>query len=354
MGACSSRGIKETSIVAGGPTRRPRRIVVVRHGQSQGNVDATEYARTADWQIELTAKGREQARESGRQLGRMLDSDGPDARKRIFVYCSPYRRCQETLVELLAGAGVQESDLMAHLQEPRLREQDFGNYQDPPRMEELCRQRAKFGRFFFRFPSGESGADVYDRVSTFFETLFREVEYGEIDGETTLLLVTHGLTGRLFLMRWYHWTVAEFEKTTNPSNAQLLVMERVGGPRATSYRLSRESLTAIGIDEQSSQASRRRQTLLSVDAAAPNLTHSSSGKPAGLEQEHPGCEEYKDGDEPSRTQPVSQPASDDDRGAAPPAAAGSHSHRTRGWRLGGAGARAKGRGHEDGGAGGRI
>lgn len=212
MGATCSRATEPPAV-----RRRPRRIVLVRHGQSMGNVDETEYSRTPDWKVELTEKGREQARASGKQLGELLRSDGENAApSRLFVYCSPYRRCQQTLHELLAGAGVTEPELVAHLQEPRLREQDFGNYQDPEGMKSHKVERNRFGRFFFRFPNGESGADVYDRVSTWLESLFREMESGEIDGDTTVLLVTHGLTGRLFLMRWYHWTVDEFEATYNP------------------------------------------------------------------------------------------------------------------------------------------
>ena len=34
-------------------------------------------------------------------------------------------------------------------------------------------QRALFGRFYYRFPDGESGLDVYSRVSSFIGTLFR-------------------------------------------------------------------------------------------------------------------------------------------------------------------------------------
>ena len=47
----------------GAPNRAlPRRIVLVRHGESYGNVDESEYTRTPDSQIRLTRKGHEQAR----------------------------------------------------------------------------------------------------------------------------------------------------------------------------------------------------------------------------------------------------------------------------------------------------
>lgn len=40
-----------------------------------------------------------------------------------------------------------------------------------------------------------------------------------------MLIVTHGLTMRLFCMRWLHWTVAEFESLSNPGNAEARTLE---------------------------------------------------------------------------------------------------------------------------------
>lgn len=177
----------------------------------------------------------------------------PGKPPRLFVYCSPYTRCQETLDGLLEGAEMSRSDLVADVQEPRLREQDFGNFQTASVMQQCKEERQRFGRFFYRFPQGESGADVYDRVSTWLESLFREMAYGEIDDQTTLLVVTHGLTGRLFLMRWFHWTVDLFESTYNPSNGSLITMERgdITGRGNIGYRLTAESLRALRLHEGS-------------------------------------------------------------------------------------------------------
>ena len=50
---------------------------------------------------------------------------------------------------------------------------------------------------------------------------------------TTVILVTHGLTLRIFLMRWYKWTVEMFESVHNPSNSQILVMNQGSGGRYT-------------------------------------------------------------------------------------------------------------------------
>jgi broad specificity phosphatase PhoE len=47
--------------------------------------------------------------------------------------------------------------------EPRIREQEFGNKQDET-FTRLREDQMSVGRFWYRFPTGESGADVYDRV----------------------------------------------------------------------------------------------------------------------------------------------------------------------------------------------
>ncbi|GAA3294993.1 hypothetical protein GCM10020295_21010 [Streptomyces cinereospinus] len=45
-----------------------------------------------------------------------------------------------------------------------------------------------------------------------------------------MLLVTHGLAMRLFCMRWFHWTVAEFESLSNPGNGEIRMLV-LGGRR---------------------------------------------------------------------------------------------------------------------------
>jgi broad specificity phosphatase PhoE len=75
-------------------------------------------------------------------------------------------------------------------------------------------------------PNGESGADVYDRVSDFFGTLHRDFE--KEDYPQHAVIITHGMTIRTFLMRWFHWTVEQFEECANPANCQILVLEKGG------------------------------------------------------------------------------------------------------------------------------
>jgi broad specificity phosphatase PhoE len=200
---------------------RPNRIILVRHGESEGNVDDTIYERVPDHRIGLTAKGFEQARQTGAAIREVLDGES------VEVYVSPYVRTRQTLETL--GLPVAERDVRV---EPRLREQDWANFQDPADIAEQKELRDRYGHFFYRFTQGESGSDVYDRVSTFLESMHRNFETPL--APRNVVIVTHGLTMRLFCMRWFHWSVDYFESLDNPENGQPVVLLRQADIR---YRL---------------------------------------------------------------------------------------------------------------------
>ncbi len=186
---------------------RPRRIVLIRHGESEGNVDDTVYEREPDHALSLTETGRKQAEEAGIGLRETFGDE------RVSAYVSPYRRTHQTFQALRLDAS-----RVRVREEPRLREQDWGNWQDRDDVRKQKAYRDAYGHFFYRFAQGESGADVYDRVGAFLESLWRSFE--DPAHPPNVLLVTHGLTMRLFCMRWLHWSVAEFESLSNPGNAE--------------------------------------------------------------------------------------------------------------------------------------
>jgi len=199
---------------------RPRRIVLLRHGESEANIDPYVYERLPDHAIPLTARGVEQSQAIGATL-RALFGDGD-----VQVYLSPYLRTHQTLRAL----GI--DDLITSVtEEPRLREQDWANYQDTADIIRQKELRDRYGHFYYRFTDGESGADVYDRVSTFLETLHRQ--FGRDNYPDNTLLVTHGLTMRLFCMRWFHWSVEYFESLSNPGNGECRSLIRGSDGRYT-------------------------------------------------------------------------------------------------------------------------
>lgn len=187
---------------------RPKRILCIRHGESEGNVDETLFEKKPDHLMELTPRGVEQAREAGARIREMTGGEP------IRAYVSPYLRTRQTLRSL----GI--ADLVDRVsEEPRLREQEWGNLWDRTAIQAQKQVRNEFGHFFYRFMHGESGADVYDRVSTFLETLHRDFDRPSFP--ENVLVVTHGMTMRLFAMRWFHWSVEYFESLDNPDFCEI-------------------------------------------------------------------------------------------------------------------------------------
>lgn len=87
----------------------------------------------------------------------------------------------------------------------------------------MWQERANYGHFFYRIPNGESAADAYDRISGFNESLWRS--FGELDFASVCVLVTHGLMTRVFLMKWYHFSVEYFEDLRNMNHCEFVVMK---------------------------------------------------------------------------------------------------------------------------------
>lgn len=232
----------------------PRRIILVRHAESEGNIDNFAYTYVPDPQVPLTLRGMQQAEQAGHKIKEAMDSDGQPYN--LFFYTSPYKRSRQTHDSL--SSCFTPEQLKGVQEEVQLREQDFGNFQDAEGKQKEKAERLRFGRFFYRFPNGESGADVYDRMTIFEDHMIRDINAGRFRDNTSLVLLTHGLALRVFLMRWFHWTVDQFMNVYNPPNAEPLILERVpetsearsGGPVSwihtkALYRLTEESKEVI-------------------------------------------------------------------------------------------------------------
>jgi broad specificity phosphatase PhoE len=185
------------------------RIILLRHGQSLGNVDELAYCRIPDHALPLTDLGEREARVAGGTIKELI-GDGP-----VAAYVSPYKRTRRTF-DLL---GVDAERVVT---EPRVREQDWGNLQDPTEQEVLKHQRHAFGHFFFRLPNGESGADVDDRVAAFLDGLQVRLHEDETHPKT-VLIVSHD------------WSIELFESLSNVDTCENRVLDHDG----TGWKLDR-------------------------------------------------------------------------------------------------------------------
>ncbi|MCU1566494.1 MAG: fructose-2,6-bisphosphatase, partial [Pseudarthrobacter sp.] len=152
-------------------------LLLVRHGESEGNVAATDArlagaevievpARDAD--VNLSGTGQEQAKALGTALARIAEDARPDA-----VVSSPYARALQTAEIAVETAGwrVKVST------DERLRDRELGILDRLTRLgvekrfPEEAERREWLGKMYYRPPGGESCADVALRLRSVLDEL---------------------------------------------------------------------------------------------------------------------------------------------------------------------------------------
>jgi len=195
---------------------RPLRVVFIRHGESEGNVERDITASVPDHLLHLTEAGRGQALDAGRRLRSIVQDES------VRFTVSPYMRTRETLNGILQ-AWEQHEHLPNWIREDvRIREQEYGNY-DSPDMKRLHALKKQFGPFYFRFPEGESIADCFDRASLFLESMYRTWSDNVSKNH---VVVGHGVMILVTLMRLLRLPVEEFDNLDRLSNCEFVVLER--------------------------------------------------------------------------------------------------------------------------------
>ncbi|MFC4553722.1 histidine phosphatase family protein [Georgenia faecalis] len=155
-------------------------LLLVRHGESAGNVAAARAYRSGaevievparDADVELSATGVEQAQALGRWLGDLGPDERPDA-----VWSSPYRRALDTARGAFDVAGFTPPLRI----DERLRDRDLGITDTLTgagirrRYPEEAERREWLGKFYYRPPGGESWADMALRVRSVLADLERQ------------------------------------------------------------------------------------------------------------------------------------------------------------------------------------
>ncbi len=155
----------------------PRTIVLVRHGETQGNIDDRAQGQL---DVPLTKLGRLQAEAVAKRLsGIKFDA----------IYSSDLQRAVETAKAITA----QRPELHIRTR-PQLREHHFGDYEDTS-WEEVGNADPEFyqrwknlnSRIGIKFPGGESMLEAWERVGRF----LREILAEHRQGNETILVVGH-------------------------------------------------------------------------------------------------------------------------------------------------------------------
>lgn len=210
-------------------------LVLVRHGESVGNVAAAAAGRSGaevvdvparDADVALTPLGQEQARAAGAALAAWPAPTRPQV-----LVCSPYRRARDTARLMCHEAGV---DLAERVDE-RLRDRELGVLDRltqrgvRARFPQEAERRRWQGKYYHRPAGGESWADVALRVRTWLSDL--EVHATEV---RRVLVVTHdvvALTVRAVCLGMEEQQVldlARHEPLRNASISRLVRTEDAG------------------------------------------------------------------------------------------------------------------------------
>jgi 2,3-bisphosphoglycerate-dependent phosphoglycerate mutase len=233
---------------------RIQRIFLIRHAESEGNVDKTVHQRMPDHAIGLSPLGLQQADWAGDWLVDYLEknvrghsSAEEDFRKKWFrepddlklrLWTSPYKRTRQTADAIAAHLerGEDMKWLESRAENILLCEQQFGLFDGVPDWELPIRfpmEHAHYkkcedfeGRFWARMPMGESRFDVCQRVHQAFGTFQRDAER---HGITNIAVVCHGVTMRAFKMMWMHQTPEWFEAEKNPRNCAIHLIQLKDG-----------------------------------------------------------------------------------------------------------------------------
>lgn len=219
---------------------KPQQIIILRHGQSEANVNKVLYEDTPDHLMQLTEKGRKQCIECGKSIKSLLCG------KRITVWNSPYTRTRQTSKIVLSQ--VENAEIKIK-EDPRLREQEWGNFYTLDRAMKENEDRKRHSYFFYRIKDGESGADVYDRISTFLETLYRD--FRKDDWTQTVLISTHGITSLIFLMRFFHWKYEAYETADRFLNCGYIVLTLNQDTEA--YSISMDNRSGLSVDDMNTK-----------------------------------------------------------------------------------------------------
>jgi broad specificity phosphatase PhoE len=211
--------------------RKTMRILLIRHGNSEGNVDEAAYAAYGDPRVPLTETGGLQAHMAGRFVKKYSQANGIEQWSPVFV--SSFLRPQQTLSAIFKAAGRGLFPEKPY-EDPRLTEQSFGfiSYAASqkgffPKI--LSKLLIAFSRAVYADNPysakplfGESPKEIAAHTKTFIDgTLQRDLA----QGHENIMIVSHGAVMKAFLMSWFHLPMSAWQDLETPGNCDCYVIE---------------------------------------------------------------------------------------------------------------------------------
>ena len=218
-----------------------QRILLIRHGESEGNTNPKLYIARGDSKIGLTEKGWHQTAATGRFLAQYYSET--DTAEWPLIHVSPHQRTQESLSGILYGMGNIFKDDPKIYPQSFLTEKFFGaasalEFLDDEKVSKEAREMIlTLSRlvnandpFQAKHLFGESSKDTMMAVKLMMETLGRDADEGKRDH----LIPCHGEVILMMLMNGMHIMPQDKKKIGKIGNAD--VIEILGTKKIWQFR----------------------------------------------------------------------------------------------------------------------
>lgn len=164
-------------------------IYIVRHGQSEANVDISAFEKYGNMQVPITTEGEAQIYISGQIIKRDLSNIGG-----LAVFSSMYHRCTTSAELLIKTIGIKirviRNILLSEINYGEQEGCDAENFEQRP-VERMHRDR--IGALLYRPYRGESFLDIHTRVGLFVvqQNFFQYMPVAIIVGHALTCLMLH-------------------------------------------------------------------------------------------------------------------------------------------------------------------
>jgi len=207
-----------------------KKVLLVRHAQSEEDVNPNLRDRIADRRISITEEGR-------KQIAELVAALAPHVAlyRRIRVYTSPSSRAGQTTSLFTASFPHTRFDVR---QEERIRNLNWGGVTEKT-IHEVEKERYRVGVLYFQFPNGDNTPEFVREIEAFVSEI---LSHGvSRTCPKCIIIFTHGFALRVIAKAFLEISDEEFRYLRNPPNCYVASLTIKDGTASIDEPLPRVS-----------------------------------------------------------------------------------------------------------------
>jgi len=219
------------------------KIYLVRHGESEANVNLNIAKIKPDYNIALTAKGKRQSKKTAKQLSKLLAENGylsdwasmDNFNPPVVIWYGPYIRSRDT-AEIISNNLFEYGDNNYPIQHEKIEhllihERKFGlfdGYSDeeardkfPIEYQSYKKHKDMYDEFWVKIPFGESVADVAQRANQ----VLHDIKIHNIENKTEHhVIIGHSIFNRAFEIMYNRLHFNKYYDLKEQDNGEIKVL----------------------------------------------------------------------------------------------------------------------------------